>query len=624
MQAFSAGSVHHPAEHDHPDAAQRHVGANQGQRLQSVDVGHHHVEQNAVGPLPSGLRETGLGVGRRAHDELPVQLEEEPSELPHVLGVIDHEQASRTHDRGARTEKLAVRSDGEVMSAPPVSRGHLNIASALTTIANRRSFTGMRLLLAIIAFLPVVTACGRTATLGPPADKAAGGQRARVAEVWLTTGNRTHLLARQPDLPLGSPARRGDVVIDVDESVTYQTMVGFGAAVTDASAYLLHRTLGPGRDAVMRELFDPSAGLGLSFVRVPMGASDFSSAHYSYDDAAAGRPRDAPSAFSIDADRSHKLPVLRRALAFNPRIRFVASPWSAPAWMKSNGSLIQGTLRPGSYGAYADYLRRFVEAYAAEGVPIFAITLQNEPAFEPPDYPGMRLSSTARAELIGRYVGPLFAESGVATRILEWDHNWDHPEEPLAVLADTIARRYVSGVAWHCYAGSVGAQEVVRLAHPDMDVYFTECSGGAWSPDFADNLQWTVSTLLIGSVRAWARGVALWNLALDETGGPHLGGCGNCRGVITIDSRSGAVTRNEEYYALAHASRFVRPGAHRIASSTDVGGLQSVAFRNADDDSRVLIVLNTGTSSVPLTIRARHAVMSYAMPAKAVATFRWR
>ena len=510
------------------------------------------------------------------------------------------------------------------MGAPPDSRGHDNIVAALTTIANRSSFTGMRLLLATIAFLPLVTACGRAASLGPPSDKTAGAEGARVAEVWLTTGSRTHLLARQPDLPLGSHAKRGDVVIDVDERITYQTMVGFGAAVTDASAYLLNHTLGSGRDAVMRELFDPSAGLGLSFMRVPMGASDFSSTHYSYDDAPGGRPSDAPTAFSIDADRPHKLPVLRRALALNSHIRLVASPWSAPAWMKSNGSLIQGTLRPGEYGAFADYLRRFIEAYAAEGIPIFAIALQNEPAFEPPDYPGMRLSSAARAELIGRHVGPLFAASGIATRILEWDHNWDHPEEPLAVLADSIARRYVSGVAWHCYAGSASAQEVVRAAHPDKDVYFTECSGGSWSPDFADNLQWTVSTLLIGSVRAWARGVALWNLALDETGGPHLGGCGNCRGVITIDSRSGAVTRNEEYYALAHASRFVRPGAHRIASSSDVGGLQSVAFRNADDDSRVLIVLNTRTSSVPLTIRARRAVMSYAMPARAVATFRWR
>ncbi len=516
-----------------------------------------------------------------------------------------------------------MRSEDDIRGAPPQTRGHDNTAAALTAITNRSSLTGMRTPLTTIAFLAVLTACGSVASVSSRTDEVEGARRGRVAQVWLTTGSRTHLLSRQPDLSLRSQEARGKAVIDVDDRTTYQTMVGFGAAVTDASAYLLDQKLGAQRDAVLRELFDRESGLGLSFMRVPMGASDFSLAHYTYDDMPAGQRDEALRNFSIDADRPHKLPVLRRALALNPQLRIVASPWSAPAWMKSNGSLIQGTLRPDSYGVFADYLRRFVRAYEAEGVPIFAITLQNEPAFEPPDYPGMRLTGAARAELIGRHVGPLFASSGIQARILDWDHNWDHPDEPLAVLSDSIARRYVSGIAWHCYAGSAIAQEVVRAAHPDKDVYFTECSGGTWAPDFADNLQWTVSTLLIGSVRGWARGVALWNLALDETGGPHLGGCGNCRGVITIDSRSGALTRNEEYYALAHASRFVRPGARRIASSTDVGGLQSVAFRNADDGSIVLIVLNPSTSVVPLTIRARDALMSYAMPAKAVATVRW-
>lgn len=497
------------------------------------------------------------------------------------------------------------------------------MTTAMTTTAKGSPSTTMRILLATLAFLPVVSACGRAASVAAR-TRQSDAERGRVAEVWLTTGSRVHLLSRRPDLPIRARVARGDIVIDVDDRVTYQTMVGFGAAVTDASAYLINQTLGSGREAVLRDLFDPRSGLGLSFIRVPMGASDFSPTHYTYDDRPAGQAHDALTRFSIDADRAHKLPVLRRALALNPQLRIVASPWSAPAWMKSNGSLIQGTLQRDSYGHFADYLRRFVRAYEAEGVPIFAITVQNEPAFEPPDYPGMRLSAAARAELIGQHVGPLFVASSIQARILDWDHNWDHPEEPLAVLGDSIARRFVSGVAWHCYAGSVGAQEIVRAAHPDKDVYFTECSGGTWAPNFADNLQWTVSTLLIGSVRGWARGLALWNLALDETGGPHLGGCDNCRGVITVDARSGAVTRNEEYYALAHASRFVRPGAHRIASTTDVGGLQSVAFRNADDASLVLIVLNSSASTVPLAVRDNEFVMRYAMPAKAVATIRWR
>ena len=291
--------------------------------------------------------------------------------------------------------------------------------------------------------------------------------------------------------------------------------------------------------------------------------------------------------------------------------------------MKTTGSLIKGRLRPDAYGSYANYFRRFVTAYAAAGVPLYAVTMQNEPANEPADYPGMLLDAPARAALIGQHIGPLFARAGIATRILDWDHNWDAPAQPLAVLADSAARRFVSGVAWHCYAGDVAVQTSVYAVHPDKDAYFTECAGGSWAPAFADNLKWNVSTLIIGSVRGWARGVALWNLALDASGGPHLGGCGNCRGVLTIDSATGGVTRNVEYYALAHASRFVRPGARRIASSTNVGGLQSVAFRNADDGSKVLIVLNTSAADVPFAIHTGGKAITYTLPAGAVATLTW-
>jgi glucosylceramidase len=209
-------------------------------------------------------------------------------------------------------------------------------------------------------------------------------------------------------------------------------------------------------------------------------------------------------------------------------------------------------------------------------------------------------------------------------RILDWDHNWDVPASPLAVLADSVARRYVGGVAWHCYAGDVRAQDSVHAAFPATDAYFTECSGGGWATNFGDNLKFDVGKLIIGTTRGWARGVALWNLALDERSGPHLGGCDNCRGVITIDSHTGAVTRNVEYYALAHASTFVRPGARRIASTSDVGGLQSVAFRNGDDGSTVLIVLNGAPTAISFAVRSGTHSLQYALPAGAVVTLRWR
>jgi len=288
--------------------------------------------------------------------------------------------------------------------------------------------------------------------------------------------------------------------------------------------------------------------------------------------------------------------------------------------MKTSGSLIKGTLWPNAYGPFAQYLLRYVETYDSLGVPIYALTVQNEPHFEPTNYPGMRLDPSDRARFIGRNLGPLFARRQISTLILDWDHNWDEPTSPLRVLRDSVARRYIAGVAWHCYNGDVSAQGQVHDSFPAKDAYFTECSGGDWAPDFAGSLQWNVQTLIIGATRNWARGVLLWNLALDELHGPYSGGCTNCRGVVTINSLSGAVTRNVEYYALAHASRFVRPGARRIDSSTGVDGLESVAFRNPDT-STVLIVVNTAKEERRFAVRWEGKGLVYALPAGAVATF---
>jgi glucosylceramidase len=192
------------------------------------------------------------------------------------------------------------------------------------------------------------------------------------------------------------------------------------------------------------------------------------------------------------------------------------------------------------------------------------------------------------------------------------------------VLANPQAAQYIAGVAWHCYAGDVSAQRTVHDRHPDTDTWLTECSGGAWAPNWSDNLQWFVGTLMIGSTRAWARGVLLWNIALDENDGPHTGGCANCRGVVTINSSDGSVTRNVEYFALAHASKFVRPGARRIASTTDVNGLQTVAFQNAGDGSKALIVLNTGILPRQFAVHDGSSWFRYMLPGAAVVTFCWR
>lgn len=445
------------------------------------------------------------------------------------------------------------------------------------------------------------------------------------AQIWVTTPDRSRLLSRDPDAPISAHDTPSSTThIDVDTAVAYQEMVGFGASITDASAWLIQNRLSSAqREALLHDLFDRGTGIGLGFVRLTIGASDFSRTHYTLDDMPPGETDARIERFSIDPNRADVLPVVKRARAINPRLAVMASPWTAPAWMKTTDRLIAGTLRQDAYPAFADYLRRYVQAYEAEGVPIFAITLQNEPGWEPADYPGMRLTPQQRAELIARHVGPLLERAGVATRILDWDHNWDDPGSPLAVLGDTAANRFVAGVAWHCYAGDVAAQTPVHDAYPDKDAYVTECSGGQWAPNWGDNLRWYTRTLIIGATRGWARGVLFWNLALDEVHGPHLGGCGDCRGVVTIDSRTGAVTRNEEYYALAHASRFVHAGARRIASSTGVDGLETVAFRNADDGSKVLIVLNDSTQRRMFVVRFGERAFRATIPGGAVATIRW-
>jgi len=472
--------------------------------------------------------------------------------------------------------------------------------------------------------LGVVVACGRVAP-GEPSPGPPPQGSGPAAQVWLTTGTASKLLSRETDahFDTGTPPASLTTIV-VDEATTYQEIVGFGAAITDASAWLIQNRLSAAqRDALLQELFGPSPGIGLSFTRLTMGASDFSLHQYSYDDMPAGQTDSALTYFSIDSNRAYVLPLVQRALAINPQLKIMATPWSPPGWMKTSGSLIQGTLRPEAYGPLAEYFRRYIAAYAAEGVPIYAITVQNEPHYEPADYPGMRLEPAARAQFVGGYLGPLFVRSGIRTIILDWDHNWDQYQSPLQVLADSVAPRYIAGVAWHCYGGDVSAQSVVHDAHPEKDAYFTECSGGEWAPNFADNLKWFVETLMIGSTRGWAKGVILWNLALDENHGPHTGGCGDCRGVVTIASASGAVTRNVEYYALAHASRFTRAGARRIASTSGVAGVETVAFRNADDGSKVLLALNTSTVPQSLAIRWAGKWFRYTLAAGAVVTFVW-
>lgn len=464
------------------------------------------------------------------------------------------------------------------------------------------------------------------ALLSESSGGAATAARIDRVKSWLTTGDQTQLLQRQADIAW-QPATAVGADITVDPAQRFQVMAGFGASLTDASAWLIQHRMTPAqREALLRDLFTrDQGGAGFDLVRLTIGASDFSRSHYSLADQPPGRTDPQLTSFSIEPNRTDVLPVIQRALALNPRLQVMASPWSAPGWMKTTDSLIQGSLKPEMEAVFAGYLVRYVQAYRAEGVPIFALTIQNEPHFEPDDYPGMRVEAAQRARIIGRYLGPMLREKGLKVQLIDWDHNWDEPQSPLAVLADPVARPFVDGVGWHCYADvkHLGNQTRVHEAHPDKDTWFTECSGGAWAPHWPQSLPWVARHVVIGATRGWARGVLMWNLALDENHGPHRGGCKDCRGVVTIDSRTGEVTRNLEYYALAHASRFVRPGARRIASTAGSDGIDTVAFLNTDDGTRVLVVSNSSAASRGLTVREGRLAFTATVPRESVVTYVW-
>lgn len=435
------------------------------------------------------------------------------------------------------------------------------------------------------------------------------------ASGWLTTADGTSRLIpmEAPGIAL-PPGQSADVT--VDPARRFQPFSGYGASITDATAWLLaNKVDAASRASLLQELFGNDGALGLDITRITIGASDFSLSHYSYADTPGVAEADIAPA------RAELLPALQQLRTINPGLKIIASPWSAPAWMKTSGSLIKGRLDPARYGDFAQYLVSYLKQMQAAGVPVNMLTMQNEPHFEPEDYPGMRVEPAERAAIIRDHLGPLMDREAPATRLLDWDHNWNEPESPLAVLADPEASRFVDGVAWHCYGGDVSAQTQVHNQFPDKETWFTECSAGEWSGDWSSAFQWTARNLVIGAPRNWAQGVVMWNLLLDQDHGPHLGGCGNCRGLVTLDTRSGTLTREPEYYAFAHGSRFLPDNAIRIGTTSAASGVDAVAFRSSAGGPVTLLVFNgrPGNGGVSFSIGGK--AYRAAMPQGSLATF---
>jgi glucosylceramidase len=405
--------------------------------------------------------------------------------------------------------------------------------------------------------------------------------------------------------------------------------------MTDSSAWLLHDRLSPpARDAVMRRLFG-ARGIRLAFVRVPMGASDFThdGTPYSYADMPPGQSDPALTTFSVAHDDAYIVPVLRQARAINSRVKIIATPWSPPGWMKSNGSLdnieYRGDLLPGAYQPLADYFVRFLQAYAGRGIKVDAVTPQNEPGLHSA-YPGLNWPEPGQSRWIASNLAPTLRAAKLDTRIYGYDFSWSGHPYATRLTAHPAVARAIAGVAWHCYFGDPRAMTWLHARVPRLEQIVTECSPHPRIPPGS------TAEVLVASLRNWSSAVMLWNVALDSSGGPvQSSGCHHCTGVVTVDA--GTVGYSRDYYQLGQASSFIRPGARRIASNTFVtyssaalgkepsyasAGLDDVAVANPDG-SKVLLVFNNSPRSQRFAVRWRGRSFRHRLPSQAMATFTW-
>jgi glucosylceramidase len=440
--------------------------------------------------------------------------------------------------------------------------------------------------------------------------------------VWLTTPDRKSLFAKQPAPLHFEKSAAAAPVIEINDRQKYQKMDGFGLALTGGSAQLLMRMDASQRTQLIHELFGTEDGdIGISYLRVSIGSSDMNDHAFTYDDLSAGEVDSDLQHFDLGPDKTSVVPALREILAISPSITILGSPWSAPAWMKTNDNLKGGSLKPEYYNTYAQYLVKYVEAMNADGIRIAAITPQNEP-LNPQNTPSMVLSAEQEDQFIRQSLGPIFRKHGITIGILVYDHICDRPDYPLTILADSQTQQYVKGTAFHLYGGKITALTQVHDAYPKKNVYFTEQMVVDRRHDPQLDIASPVRDLIIGAPRNWSRNVLLWNLAADPEFGPHTndGGCPVCEGAITLDGNS--VTRNAAYYTIAHAARFARPGSVRVTSTTsDV--LPNVAFVTPAGE-RVLIVSNDSGAPQQFQIRWRGKSVGTTLDAGAVATYVWK
>ena len=438
-------------------------------------------------------------------------------------------------------------------------------------------------------------------------------------EHWLTDPSTGVHFQKQLKTDSELPEKPHQIILD--QETTYQTMDGFGFTLSQGSALHLLQMNADGRKNILYELFGKGENeIGISYLRLSVAASDLNETPFSYDDLTDSLATDPElTHFDFGSDKLDVIPILKEILEINPEIKLMASPWSPPAWMKDNKDTRGGKLLEEFEEAYARYLVKYIQKMEEEGIKLDALTIQNEP-LHPGNNPSLLMLPEQQARFVGLYLGPIFRESNITTKIIIYDHNADRPDYPITVLNDSIANPFIDGSAFHLYGGKIEALSEVHQAHPDKNIYFTEQWIGA-PGNLAGDLPWHIKNLIIGASRNWAKTVLEWNLTSNPTLTPHTdrGGCDRCLGAITLDGDS--VVRNPAYYIIGHASKFVEPNSVRIDSNLEAN-LPNVAFLRPDG-KKVLIVLNESKIKQSFEVKDKEDEFYGTLNPGAVGTWIW-
>ena len=465
---------------------------------------------------------------------------------------------------------------------------------------------------ALFSFLNCSSTSSDPATENPSND--GGSSTGDPVQIWMTKGDQSVKLQKQNNFTFSTSSTISQN-IEVDASQVFQTVDGFGYTLTGGSVEVINQLSAAKKQELLNELFS-SNGIGVSYLRISIGASDLNSEVFTYDDMPVGQTDPTLANFSLTKDNA-LIQMLKDILVINPTIKIVATPWTAPVWMKDNENSIGGNLRTQYYANYAQYFVKYIQAMKAQGITIDAVTPQNEP-LHPGNNPSMYMSATDQANFVKNNLGPAFQTANLSTKIIVYDHNCDNTIYPISILNDAMASPFVDGSAFHLYAGDISALGTVHGLFPNKNVYFTE----QWTSstgEFSGDLDWHMKNVIIGSMRNWSKNALEWNVANNTSFGPHTnGGCTQCKGAITITGAS-SYDKNVAYYIIGQASKFVPTGSKRI-SSTQSGNLFTVAFLTPSN-KRVLIVQNSGSGNESFNIKFDGKYAVTGLSAKTTATF---